>query len=925
MERRRTTIFLIFAIGLLAGCTRSDITPPGVTGLRCEGLENPVGIDQRSPRLSWIITSGQRNIMQTAYRIKVASTRNLLEKDSADLWDSGKRSGDESLGIPYGGIDLSSGQQVFWKVKVWTGDSSSSWSEIRHWSMGYLYQNEWKGRWIGFDRAFPWDNEEMFSRLSARYIRKEFHTDPEKEISRATVHIMGLGLYELYLNGQKVGKQVLAPAPTNYNRNVKYNSFDVTGLLAAGNNAVGVVLGNGRYHTMRQHYKAYKIMNFGYPKVFLNLLIRYADGSEEVISTDDSWQGNADGPIRSNNEYDGEIYDAGKEFGAWTRPGYDSRNWIRAEYVQEPGGAYEAQMNEPMAVMDTLRPVSIRELRPGVYILDLGQNMVGWLRMRVQGKRGTVVHLRFAESLREDGSLFTANLRDARATDTYILRGGSTEVWEPSFVYHGFRYVEISGYPGIPESSDFSGMVVHDRIPGTGTFSSSDTLLNQLFDAAKWSIQGNYKNMPVDCPQRDERQPWLGDRAISSYGESFLFDNARLYAKWMEDIMYAQREDGSIPDVAPAYFRYYSDNMTWAGVYLLVAEMLYRQYGDIHTVGKHYPHMKRWLAYMKERYEVDGIMTKDSYGDWCAPPATIEEGRGMSANVKRPSALISTAYYFYYLELMQEFAALSGRPEEVPYFADEAVRVRSAFNHNYLSGDQSYYGGNTLTENLLPVAFGIVPEERRETLLSHIEQIIRNNGDHLSCGVVGVQWLMRTLSRNGMEDLAYRLATRTTYPGWGYMIQNGATTIWELWNGNTAAADMNSQNHVMLLGDLLIWYYEDLAGIRSHPDSRAFKKILMAPTFPDGLDHVDAAYASVHGRINSCWTMRRDSLIWDIGIPANTTAEVYLPVPGQASVSESGLPVRKSAGITSVRQSGEKLVLELGSGHYHFRMKTSNQ
>jgi alpha-L-rhamnosidase len=578
-----------------------------------------------------------------------------------------------------------------------------------------------------------------------------------------------------------------------------------------------------------------------------------------------------------------------------------------------------------MAIMYTLRPISVRAHGPGVFILDMGQNMVGWMKIRVQGERGTAVTLRFAESLREDGSLFTENLRDALATDTYTLRGGGMEEWEPAFIYHGFRFVEVTGYPGSPDPDDFLGMVVHDRLPVTGTFHSSDTLLNQLFEAARWSIQGNYKGMPVDCPQRDERQPWLGDRAISSYGESFLFDNARLYAKWLDDIMYGQRADGSIPDVAPPYFRYYSDNMTWAGVYLLVTEMLYRQYGDLQSVQKHYPHMKQWLEYMKQRYEEDGIMTKDSYGDWCAPPRTIEEGRGMSANVKRPSSLISTAYYYYFLNLMMEFAGLAGQAEDIPYFRQEADRVQEAFNRTYLSPDRQYYGENLLTDNLLPLAFGIVPAELEKTILARIEQIISSYGDHLSSGVVGVQWLMRTLSRNGMEDLAYRLATRTTYPSWGYMLQHGATTIWELWNGNTAAPDMNSQNHVMLLGDLLVWYYEDLAGIRSHPGSHAFKKLLMKPSFPKGLEHADASYRSVYGIIESSWTSRGDSLVWNIQLPANTTAEVHLPAPENAFITEGGQPIGETDGIRSRRKEGDALVLELGSGKYHFLVKNLNE
>lgn len=909
----------VAVIILFTGCTEE----PGPAGIRvhsmkCEMLENPEGIGTDAPRLSWNISSDMRNIRQEAYRVLVASSKTLLEKDSADLWDSGKQQGSVSTGIHYGGKSLESGTMAYWKVKVWPDKGPGNWSRVNTWSMGLLYQNQWQGRWIGFNRAFPGDREEMFSRLSARYFRKEFTVDPGKEVQRATVHIMGLGLYELYLNGNRPGRQVHSPAPTDYTRNIKYNTFDVSAWLTPGKNALGVVLGNGRYYTMRQKYKAYKIKDFGYPKLLLNLVIRYADGSTEVIRTDDSWMGTADGPIRSNNEYDGEIYDARKEFPGWNLPGFDEIGWLPAEYVQEPGGAYEAQMNENMAVMDTLVPVSMDEIQPGLFILDMGQNMVGWLKMRVQGERGTTIRMRFGESLNPDGTLFTENLRDALATDYYTFSGNGMEEWQPSFVYHGFRYAEISGYPGTPDPGDFAGMVVYDNIPLTGSFHSSDTLLNRIFQNAFWSIAGNYKGMPVDCPQRDERQPWLGDRTTVAYGESFLFDHSRLYAKWLDDIMYAQRGDGSIPDVAPPYFRYYSDNMTWAGTYLMVADMLYRQFGDLESLKKHYPHMKKWLQYMRERYLVDGIMIKDSYGDWCAPPRTIEEGQGMSGNVKRPSRLISTAYYFHYLVLMQEFAALTGHSEDVPVFRDQAQQAREAFNREFLSDNRRFYGDNTLTDNILPLGMGIVPGQLRDTILERVTGIIEGYGDHLSSGVVGVQWLMRTLSRNGYGDMALRVATQTTYPSWGYMIENGATTIWELWNGNTAAPDMNSQNHVMLLGDLLIWYFEDLAGIRTHPDVPAFNKLLMDPAFPGGLQHVDVSYRSIHGTITSSWTVHPDSLTWTIGIPANTTAEVHLPGPDPQKITESGGSLKDAEGILLVRKAGEKVIVEIGSGRYHF-------
>ncbi len=574
-----------------------------------------------------------------------------------------------------------------------------------------------------------------------------------------------------------------------------------------------------------------------------------------------------------------------------------------------------------MKIMHTLRPVSLKETRPGVFMLNMGQNMAGWLKMRVRGNAGDTVTIRFAEILDEKGEPARANLRDAKATDMYVLKGGGEEIWEPSFVYHGFQYAEITGYPGKPSLNDFEGRVVYDALENTGQFETSHALINQIFKNAWWAINSNYKGMPVDCPQRNERQPWLGDRPTGAYGESFVFGNALLYSKWMEDIRHAQRADGSIPDVAPAFWRYYSDNMSWAGTYLMVGDMLLRQYGDTAVIRRHYPDMKRWLTYMQDRYMNEAfILTKDSYGDWCAPPATIEEGRGKSADRKYPSTLISTAYHFYYLELMQRFARIAGHGEDIPVYAALASKVRAAFNRAFFHSGNFSYGGNTLTDNLLPFAFGMVPEPYSEKVFKTITDIIeiRNNG-HLSTGVVGTQWLMRTLTQNGRADLAFHLATNTTYPGWGYMIENGATAIWELWNGNTAAPNMNSYNHVMMLGDLLIWYYEHLAGIKNSEQSPGFKEIIMKPEPIEGLDFVNASHESAYGLIRSAWKKNKNTFSWEVTIPANTRARLYIPAKNEKGIKESGKQLSASAGVRFAGMEGDRAVVEIGPGEYRFQ------
>ncbi|WP_114782522.1 glycoside hydrolase family 78 protein [Botryobacter ruber] len=888
--------------------------------LRTEMLQNPEGIDVVKPRLSWEITGNQRGLMQTHYQVLVASSPEKLAKNEGDLWNSGKVQSDQSVHVVYAGAPLKSRKEAYWKVKTWTNHGESSWSEPAYWSMGLLYYGDWAGRWIGMDKLSEGDEEDRFSRLSARYFRKEF--EAPKEIKKAKVYIIGLGLYELYLNGQRIGDQVLAPAPTDYSENVKYNTYDVTKQLKSGKNAIGTVLGNGRFFTMRQ-YKPYKNKTFGYPKMLLNLVIEYKDGTKETIRTDESWKMTADGPIRANNEYDGEEYDARKEMPGWNTVGFNDKQWQQAEYVQEPTGEIEAQMNENMKVMETIKPVSVKQLKPGTHIVDMGQNMVGWVRMKVNGKRGDQVTLRYAEVLNEKGELAMENIRDAKVTDVYTLKGDGEEVWEPSFVYHGFRYVEVSGYPGKPTVNDFDGRVVYDALKTVGSFKTSNPIINQVYKNAYWGIRGNYKGMPVDCPQRNERQPWLGDRPTVAYGESFIFDNGKLYAKWLDDIQFAQKADGSIPDVAPAFWRYYSDNMSWAGTYLMIADMLYQQYGYVKPIEKHYPSMKKWLQYMQNLYMTeDYIMTKDSYGDWCPPPATIEEGRGMNANVKNPSQLISTAYHYHYLQMMQRFARLTGNEGDIKEYQALAAKVKEGFNDEFYNAEGGFYGENLLTDNLLALYFGLVPKEQEKALFNNIVNIIEvQNKGHLSTGVVGTQWMMRSLTDYGRPDLAYKLATTNTYPSWGYMVANGATTIWELWNGNTAAPNMNSYNHVMMLGDLVIWYFEDLAGIKSSREQTGFKQLEMKPQVVDGLDFVNASYHSIHGEIKSDWKKEKKRFTWNITVPGNTKAVVYIPASSEKSVTEGGKAAASASGVKFLRMEGDRAVFEVGSGTYSFVAK----
>ncbi|MBS1653390.1 MAG: family 78 glycoside hydrolase catalytic domain [Bacteroidetes bacterium] len=893
-----------------------------VSNLRCERLENPLGIDVAQPALSWQINSTQRSVEQQAYQVIVASSIKKLNQGIGDIWNSGKVISDQSVHVLYGGKALQSRTTCYWKVKVVTSKGVSKWSKPAMFSIGLLNQDDWKSKWIGYDRASPWDSIVMHSRLSARYVRKEFAS--AQTVKSARVYIAGLGLYELFINGKKVGVNVLTPSPTDYRKTVLYNTYDVTSMIRAGKNAIAATLSNGRFFNMRQNFKTDRLLNFGFPKMLLQLEIEYSDGSKKIIVSDETWKLNVDGPVRSANEYDGEEYDATKELNGWSSPGYNDTKWLSPEIVEDPGGIIHSQMNEPMQVMKTIRPVSITKMGESDYILDMGQNFAGWLQLKVKGKRGTKVTMRFAESLQDNGSLFRANLRSAYQANVYTLKGGGIETWHPSFIYNGFRFVEITGYPTIPTVNDFEGLLVYDAFQTTGLLQTSDTIINKVLKNAWWGIASNYKGMPIDCPQRDERQPWLGDRTTGCYGESFLFDNEKLYAKWLNDMQDAQSPEGTIPDIAPAYKKYYTDNVTWPGTYLTVADMLYKQFGDEVSVIKHYSSMSKWMKMMEAKYMKNYLVAKDNYGDWCVPPESLELIHAKDSMLNTDGELIASSYYYYFLGLMQKFATISHNEQDIPEYAALAANVKNAFNNKFYNTSEKYYGNNSVTSNLLPLSFGMVADEDIDAVFKNIvAKISVEKNNHISTGVIGTQWLMRGLTRFNRADLAFTLASNKTYPSWGYMAESGATTIWELWNGKTANPWMNSQNHVMLLGDLLIWLYENAAGIKTDNKEVAFKKIIMKPVFSVALKNVNASYQSPYGMINSSWKKENGKLYWSVTIPPGSKAVVYIPASKEDDVLESGRSAKSSNDIHFLRTENGNAVYEIGSGKYSFSTNSS--
>lgn len=881
-----------------------------LNGLRVDMRENPAGISSGEPRFMWRISSSVPDLVQESYRIEVADSPQKLKKGKNLLWNSGEVRSDNSVFIPYKGQKLASRKTYYWRVKIKTNQGETAWSKINTFSTA-LDASGWKASWIGENRlANPGEKDkDGATRLAARYLRKEFRAG--KKIKRAVLYISGLGSSESYLNGKRISDDVFASLPSLYSETTYYNTYDVSDLVRKGNNTLGVMLGNGRFFAMRNP----GVLGFGLPRLLAQLEIEYADGETETILSDASWKVTSRGPIVANNEFDGEEYDARLELAGWNGNGYDDGQWKQADLMESPGGKLLPQPSPNLKVMEEIRPIEIKPLADGKYLLDMGQNMVGWLHVALKGKAGQPVTLRFAESLKDDGTIYTANLRSAKATDIYTPAKDGDFSWEPSFVYHGFRFVEISGLDHQPGLDAFTGKVIYDEMSTSGQFETSNALVNQLYKNAYWGIRGNYRGMPTDCPQRDERLGWLGDRATGAYGESFIFENNLLYNKWLQDIEDSQLESGSISDVSPKHWAIYADDVTWPSAYFYVADMLYRQFGDKRGIETHYASMRKWIRHIRETSLKDYIITKDQYGDWCMPPESQELIHSQDPARKTDGSILGTTVYYDLLRLMEQFAVLTGNENDCKEYRDLARQIKEAYNKRFFDEKTARYGNNTVTGNLLSLMLGLVPEGYEEKVFENIlrKTEVDFNG-HISTGVLGIQYLMRGLTQYGAADLAYRLTTNDTYPSWGYMIKKGATTIWELWNGDTADPAMNSANHVMLLGDLIIWYYENLGGIQCDPQSAGYKKIRMKPVFPKGLDHVNASYDSVHGKIKSAWKRSDGHFSWNVTIPGNTSATLILP-------ADIRIDKTKQPGIRNISEKDGCTYIEVGSGDYTFQTR----
>ena len=868
---------IIMALAFMPPCAASA-SGVRLSRLTVEGRVAPVGIDVAVPRFGWQIVSSGRNVRQESYRIIVSSSEDNARSMVGDVWDSRTVASDSSQWVAYKAAPLQPNRKYYWRVLVKTNVGDAVWSEPSSWSTGLMSPENWRGQWIGLDSLLPGDVAERHSRMAVRCFRKEFRAG-KGAVSRATIHISGLGNYALYINGRRVGTDVLTPVPTDYTKTVAYDTYDVTSLIA-GRNAVGVALAPGHYFAQTQNYQTNVRTTYGYPKLRANLIVEYASGQADTIVTDSTWRFFAGGPIRYANEYDGELFDARRCVAGWAEASFDDSSWARARVVAAPGGVLRGNVTPAMSVYSSERPVAVRSYGRR-HIVDFGTNGAGRLRLTLRAAAGDTVRIRHAELLAPgDSALYVANLRSAEATAWYVGDGRSRR-WAPEFTYYGFRYAEITGVDDIGEC-DVVRELIADRMDDEGTGfaayeAGGESMLNAIVANARRGVRSNYKGMPVDCPQRDERMPWLGDRTTGCLGESYLMDNHSLYAKWIADIRDGQRADGRISDVTPAYWRLYNTNITWPAALPFACDMLYRQYGDLRPMRESYMSIKRFLDIIRRDNYDGGLVPYDRYGDWCVPPESPKLVHSKDPARKTDGRLISSAYYYYLCRLMQCYAGLFGLDADAKAYSREAETTLKAVNDTFLC--RGRYSNGTVTANLLPLAMGMVPEGyARGVADSLVNTIVAKNGKHVSAGVIGIQWLMRQLSAMGRGDLAYDLATTDTYPGWGYMVSRGATTIWELWNGDTANPSMNSGNHVMLLGDLLPWCYEHLAGISPDPACPGFKRVVLKPDFSiRRLTRVAASHRSPYGTICSEWWREGSAVRWAVSVPANTTAEVHLP------------------------------------------------
>ena len=928
------SLTLLAALLLFGTCPAKATLPLTVENPRTEYIKNPVGIDQAPPRLDWELKSTQRGCLQTAYQIQAASTAEKLAAGDCDLWDSGKVVSDNSIQVAYAGKPLASGARAYWRVRAWDNQKQvSDYSAPAFFEIGLLKKEDWQpGYWIGASELpllktdpgspfQPTHGENADEPVNpAILLRREF-TLPGK-IKSARAYICGLGYFELTINGKRVGDHVLDPGHTDFDHRVLYVTHDVTSDLKEGANALSVVLGGGWYDMPTpEEEERQKAPWRRSPRALIQVNVTMADGTTQMISSDEKWRVTTAGPVVFNSVRGGEIYDARKELKGWDQPGFKDEKWKSALVVEAPKGTLIAQYAPPIKVMNTVEPVKITTPRPGVYVFDMGQNMAGWVQLKIRGEAGTTVKLKYGERLTSEGLVTQNGLNrftfGRYQTDTYILKGGEEEIWEPGFGYHGFRYVEVTGLMTPPTLDLLRGRVVYSSVEPGGSFSCSNELINRVQEACRSTLVSNIHSIPTDCPTR-EKAGWMADALVAATAAVYNFDMVNFYRKWLDDMRDAQVPNhGGMPAFVPfSGWRNVADSggggmwsdPTWGGACVVLPWILYQQTGDVGILEKYYPMMKAYTESLDRRSKDHLIDWKSGGGDW------LEVG---TANwpKRTPKPLTSTAFFYDTARIVAQAAMVLGNKEDAQAFTTLAQEIKDAFNKAFYDEKLGGYGADSQTANAFPLAVGLVPSEKEnQVLASLVKNIIETRKSHISSGIVGTRFVMDVLSERGRSDVAYTMAAQKDYPGWGYMLADGNTTITEEWNR------VDSLNHPALT-TVSGWFYRSLAGINVDPAAPGYKNILIKPAVVGDLTHAKGSIQTVHGQVTSEWEKNEKGLKFHVVVPANSTAQLTLPATEKTEITESGQPVKSAKAVTLVRRESGQAVYTLGSGDYVFELR----
>ncbi|GAA3092893.1 hypothetical protein GCM10010530_17760 [Kribbella aluminosa] len=885
-----------------------------MSALFTEYAVNPLGVDVSRPRLAWILQSGRRGQSQSAYQLVVASSEALLARSQADVWDSGRIASAQSAGVPYDGPELIPGTRYHWRVRCWDRDGRASpWSRTGWWETGLFHEKDWAGaRWIGVP-----ENQLASSTATSGspQLRKEFSVS--KQVARARAYLSGLGYHVLTIDGVRVGDSVLDPGVTCYDRTALYTTHDVTAAVRGqGPHVLGVTLGRGFYGLTPDDTKYWATAPWlGSPRLLLKLQVDYTDGAQDTVVSNTGWLVSS-GPTTRDSVYLGETYDARLVQPGWDRPGFDASSWHLAAEMTAPTPNLRSQQVETIQVVDTLRAAQITNPLPGSHVFQFPVVTAGWAQLRVTGPAGTEITLRYGETLQADGTV--DNRGDAGLTngpvqtDRYLLRGDGPETWEPSFSYKGFQYVQVDGYPGVPTVDDLTARVVHSAVPSTGHFSSSEPLLNTIHEISRRTILNNLHSVLTDTPMFEKRG-WLGDVNVLLPATIDNFGMHRFYRNWLGSVRDNQAPDGAGVDLSPNPGPAGYTDPIWAGALVDIPWQLFQDYGDRDVLAVSYDSMARYVDHLTTHS--DGLIQQGFYGDWVSPATS-----GSFPWPPEGAQLTATAYFYRYAEALAAAAHELGNDGDAQRYGELAGRIEAAFNAKFLDRTAGVYRtdrevGYRQTSNAVPLSLGLVPAELVDQVTQHLVADIRARGNHLNTGHAGTKALLSVLTDQGHVDLAFAIATQRTYPSWGFWIDNGATTLWEAWETNT-----RSRDHAFL-GSIEGWFYRDLAGIK--PAAPGYARTAIRPHIPAGLDHVSASVRTVHGIVGSRWDQRNGELRLTVTIPANTTAQVFVPAASPDEVTEdhqaAARPAATAEGVRFIRMDGDRAVFGIGSGTYHFR------